>query len=98
MNLSRIINLVKLNELITEQGCSSALLSAKDMAYDLAIENHAKQQIASIYSIYNELHAEELNSSKVISAIEGFIVELQSDDVKQKFISYLYPSLKISSN
>ena len=95
MKLSSIINVVKLNDLITEQGCSSALLSAKEMAYDLANENHAKQQIASIYSIYNELNEVELNPSKVIFAIESFIGELQSDEEKQRFISYLYPSLKI---
>lgn len=95
MKLSSIINVVKLNDLITEQGCNSALLSAKDMAYDLASENHAKQKIASLYSIYNELSENELNSSKVVFAIESFIEELQSDDEKLRFISYLYPSLKI---
>jgi hypothetical protein len=94
MNLSNFINVIKLNELIIKQGCSSALLSAKDMAYDLASENHAKQKIASLYGIYNELAEGELNSFKVVSAIERFIEELHSDDAKQRFISYLYPCLK----
>lgn len=95
MKLSSIINVDKLSCLITEQGCSSSLLSAKDMAYDLAIENNAKKQIVELYNIYDELSEVELNSSQVVAAIEGFIGALQSEDQEQKFVSYLYPALKI---
>ncbi|EOW2079421.1 hypothetical protein [Vibrio mimicus] len=92
MKLKELIALDKLQETIDSQGSHLSLSMAKDIAYDLASASN-KQSINTTYKIYNELHASELTTQKVIEAIEIFVSYLPSKDAA-RFVSYAYPTLK----
>lgn len=95
MKFEEIIDIEKLKLHISDIGARSAINHAKHMTDDLASTVESKKNISSTYRIYNELADIELGVEQALSAIKSMFSYLTTDDEKNKFCSYSYPTLKI---
>ena len=93
MRLEEIVNMNALKGHISVMGARDALTQARDVAFDLAVNETNKKEIQSMFNICNQLTDAELTDFRVMLAIEGIFAKL-TEDKKHDFCSSMYPQLK----